>query len=230
MRHQAEPFLKFLLTGLTRRPFSTHAGDFVPNRRFDVMTEASVRFTEDFVVDALRHYRLQHRARRPILVLKALMTLLLAGLATVGFFHGPFVLGLLFVGLCLLVVYGHHIDLWLARRSLRRWAFRDETVAISFTDEGFCAKSPKQETMLRWPAFTRVVHFRDGFLLFHGPSSFHWIPVSALVGSTALARLTQLLNAKIPEHRIIEHVAVANDGPATPVGNPGTADRPPSMG
>ena len=196
---------------------------------FDAMTEASVQFTDDFVVDALRHYRLQHRARRPMVVLKAFLTLLLAALAILGFIHGPFALGLFFVGLCALLLFGHHIDLWLARRSLRKWAFRDETVTIDFTDEGFHARSPKQETMLRWSSFTRAVHFRDGFLLFHGPSSFHWIPAASLAGSSGVATLERLLRDKIAEHRIVEPYAAPDGGPATRSGNSGVTEGPPSV-
>ena len=88
------------------------------------------------------------------MVLKALLTVILAALAAFGFIHGPFALGLFFVGMCLLLLFSHHIDFWLARRSLRQWPFRDEIVAIVFTEDGFHAKSPKQETMLRWSSFT----------------------------------------------------------------------------
>jgi len=193
------------------------------------MTAASVRFTEDFVVDALRHYRLQHRARRPMIALKVLMTLPLAALAIFGFIHGPLGLGLFFVGLCLLLLFGHHIDLWLARRSLRKWAFRDETVTIDFTDEGFHARSPKQETMLGWSSFTRAVHFRDGFLLFHGPASFHWIPATSLADPSDVSALERLLRGKIAEHKIVEPCAAPNGGPATQLGNSGVTEGPPSV-
>jgi hypothetical protein len=193
---------------------------------FADMTEASVRFDDDFIGDALRHYRLQHRARRPLMILKAVMAFLLAALAVFGFVYGPLVLGLFFVGLCALLLFGHHIDFWLARRSLRKWAFRDEVVAIEFTDEGFHAKSPKQETTLRWLSFTKVVHFRDGFLLFHGPSSFHWIPVSSLARSSDAAKLERFLCEKITEHRIVEHVVPPNSGLATPVTNTGATEGP----
>jgi hypothetical protein len=193
------------------------------------MTAASVQFTDDFVVDALRHYRLQHRARRPMIALKVLMTLPLAALAIFGFIHGPFGLGLFFVGLCLLLLFGHHIDLCLARRSLRKWAFRDETVTIDFTDDGFHARSPKQETMLRWSSFTRAVHFRDGFLLFHGPASFHWIPATSLACPSDVSTLERLLRDKIAEHKIVEPCAAPNGGPATRLGNSGVTEGPPSV-
>ena len=196
---------------------------------FDDMTEASVRFTDDFVVEALRHYRLQHRARRPMMMLKAVLTFFLATLGVFAFIHGPLVLGLFFVGLCLLLLFGHHIDFWLARRSLRKWAFRNETVAIKLTDEGFHSSSPKQDTTLRWSSFTRAVHFRDGFLLFHGPASFHWIPVCSLIGSSDIPGLEQLLKAKIAEHRIVEHVASPNGGPAARPGTSKVVEGPPSV-
>jgi len=181
------------------------------------MTKASVHFTDDFVVDALRHYRLQHRARRPMIILKAVLTLFLTALGVFAFVYGPIVLGLFFVGLCLLLAFGHRIDFWLARRSLRRWAFRDETVAIDFTDEGFHAKSPKQETTLRWSSFTKVAHFREGCLLYHGPVSFHWVLVSSLAVSSDIAGLEELLKTKIAEHTIVEPAAAPNGGPATPL-------------
>ena len=193
------------------------------------MTAAFVQFTDDFVVDALRHYRLQHRARRPMIVLKVLMTLALAALAIFGFIHGPFGLGLFFVGLCLLLLFGHHIDLWLARRSLRRWAFRDETIAIDFTDEGFHASSPKQETKLRWLSFTRAVHFRDGFMLFHGPASFHWIPATSLVGPSDVRALERLLRDKIAEHKIVEPCAPPNGNPGASVDRSSAPGGPPSV-
>lgn len=164
-----------------------------------------------------------------MIVLKVLMTLALAALAMFGFIHGPFGLGLFFVGLCLLLLFGHHIDLWLARRSLQKWAFRDETVAIDFTDEGFHAKSLKQETTLRWSSFTRAVHFRDGFLLFHGPASFHWIPSTSLVGPTDVRALERLLKDKIAEHKIVEPCAPPNGGPAASVDNSNAPGGPPSV-
>jgi hypothetical protein len=196
---------------------------------FDDMTAASIQFTDDFVVDALRHYRLQHGTRRRMMVLKALMTLPLAALAVFGFIHGPFGLGLFFVALCPLLLFGHHIDFWLARRSLRKWAFRDEAVAIEFTDEGFQARSPKQETMLRWSSFTKAVHFRDGFLLFHGPASFHWIPATSLVGPSGVAAFERLLRDKITEHKIVEPCAPPNGGPAAALGNLDVSGGPPSV-
>ena len=185
------------------------------------MTTASVRYTDDFVVDALRHYRLQHGARRSMVVLKVLLTLPLAALAIFGFIHEHIGLGLFFVGLCILLLFGHHIDLWLARRSLRKWAFRDEAVTIEFTDEAFHARSPKQETMLRWSSFTKAVHFRDGFLLFHGPASFHWIPATAFAGPSDVSVLERLLRNKIAVHKIVEPCAAPNHSLATQVGSSG---------
>jgi hypothetical protein len=191
------------------------------------MTAASVQFTDDFVVEALRHYRLQHGTRRTMMAVKAFLTLPLAAFAIIGFIHGPIGLGLFFVALCFLLLFGHHIDLWLARRSLRKWAFRDETVAIDFTDEGLHARSPKQEMMLRWSSFTRAVHFRDGFLLFHGPASFHWIPATSIAGPSGVAALERLLRNKITEHKIVEPCASPNGGPAERLGNSSGGGGPP---
>jgi len=164
-----------------------------------------------------------------MIALKVLMTFPLAALAIFGFIHGPFGLGLFFIALCLLLLFGHRIDLWLARRSLRKWAFRDESVEIDFTDEGFHARSPKQETTLRWSSFTRAVHFRDGFLLFHGSTSFQWIPAVSLATPSGVTDLERLLRDKIAEHRIVEPCAAPNGGPATQPGNSRVTEGSPSV-
>jgi hypothetical protein len=174
------------------------------------MTEATVQFTDAFAVEALRHYRRQHGARRPLLILKAVMALLLLALSVFVWFQGSLGLVFFFVGLSLLLLWGHHIDFWLARRSLRKWAFRNETASVEITDEHFRVSSPKQETTLRWAGFTRMVEFGDGFLFFHGPASFHWLPVSALSPSADLGALKALLRSKIPVHRIVEPVESGN--------------------
>jgi YcxB-like protein len=168
------------------------------------MPTASIKFTPDFLVEALKRYRLQHRGRYVGLAIKLFALALLTPLAIWMFSRGHILIGILFAALGTFMFFAHHVDYWLARRSFRRSPYRDDDVTIEFTDTGFHARSPKQDTKLQWSAFTRVAHFRDGFLLFQGPKLCNWIPHSALGSTSQAAELATLLASKIAEHRIVE--------------------------
>lgn len=180
------------------------------------MPTASIKFTPDFLVVALQRYRRQHRGRYVGLAIKLLALTLLAPLAIWMFWQGHVVIGSLFAALSMFMFFAHHVDYWLARRSFWKSPFRNEDVTIEFTGEGFHARSPKQDTKLQWSAFTRVAHFRDGFLLFQGPKFFNWIPMSSLGSPSQAAELETLLRAKVQDHRIVEQDAPPNSRPPLP--------------
>lgn len=165
---------------------------------------ATMRYTDSHVMVAVSRYRMQHRTRRLLTGLKVLIALPMAALAFAGFFDGAFGLGLFFVGVCFLLFFGHHIDFWWMRRSLRKWKFRDETIAVAFTDEGVHSESSKHEATLRWPSFTKAIHFHDGFLLLDGSRNVHWIPAASIVEPAGVAALERLLREKIAEHQVVK--------------------------
>lgn len=84
--------------------------------------------------------------------------------------------------------------------------FRNDQLTIQLDEEGFHAFSSKQDVKLSWEVFTRVAHFRDGFLLFQGPKMFNWIPFSSL-DHCDIAELDALLRRKVQEHKIVEQAA-----------------------
>jgi len=193
------------------------------------MPTASIKFTPDFLVEALQRYRRQHRGRYVGLTIKLIALALLAPLSIWMFWQRQILIGIFFVALSVFMFFAHHVDYWLARRAFRGSPYRDEDVTIELTDAGFHARSPKQDTKLQWSAFTRVAHFRDGFLLFQGPKSCNWIPHSSLGSPSQAAELATLLASKITEHRIVEPSAAPNGGPATPSGNSAVTNGPPSV-
>jgi len=174
------------------------------------MPTASIKFTSDFLIAALQRYRRQHRGKYVGLAIKLVALALLAPLAIWMFWHGHVVIALFFAALSIFMFLAHHVDYWFARRSFRKSPYRDEDVTIEFSDAGFHARSPKQDTKLQWSAFTRVSHFRDGFLLFQGPKFCNWIPLSSLSSPSEAAELETLLRSKIQDHRIVEPGAAPN--------------------
>ncbi|MBX3734944.1 MAG: YcxB family protein [Verrucomicrobiae bacterium] len=191
------------------------------------MPTASIKFTSDYLIAAFQRYRRQHRGRYVGLAIKLLALALLAPLAFWMFWQEHLVIGGLFAALSVFMFFAHHVDYWLARRSFTKSPYRDEDVLIEFTDAGFHARSPKQDTKLQWSAFTKVAHFRDGFLLFQGPKFFNWIPFSSLGSPSQAAELSAFLRSKISEHKIVEPSAAPNGGPATQLGNSGVTEGPP---
>jgi hypothetical protein len=168
------------------------------------MPTASIRFTSDFLIETFRRYRRQHRGRYVRFAVKLFAVALLAPLGILMFWQRQVATGVFLAALTIFMFFAHHVDYWLARRSFRKSPYCDEDVVIEFSDTGVHARSPKQDTKLQWSAFTRVAHFKDGFLLFQGSKLVNWIPLSSLDGPSQAAELAALLQSKISEHKVVE--------------------------
>jgi YcxB-like protein len=194
------------------------------------MPTATIKFTSDFLTVALQRYRTQRLGRYVGLAIRLIIALaVLAPLAIWMFWQGQGLFGIFFGMMGVFMFFTHHVDNWFARRAFAKSPFCNEQVVIEFSDAGMHARSPKQETKLQWPAFTRVAYFKDGFLLFQGPKSFNWISLSSLGSPEQVAELATLLRANIPDHKIVEPGAVPNGGPTMPVGNLGASEGPSSV-
>jgi hypothetical protein len=167
------------------------------------MPIASIQYDSDFYIESLKRYRLQHGGRRFGLVVKFLGIIILTPVAVSLFWQGYYFWGLVITALVILAFISHRIDYWIIRRAFRKSPFRDELVIIEFTESGFHATSPIQDIKLQWPAFTKVVHFPDGFLLFQGPRTVNWIPFSAIPDMQQAQELENLLRAKVGNHQLI---------------------------
>ncbi|MBX3729836.1 MAG: YcxB family protein [Candidatus Sumerlaeia bacterium] len=178
------------------------------------MPVARFKFTSEFLLDAFRHHQRQHSAARfmalahrfsiGLCVVMGTVMLLMREWETALFF---LVLVLILVSMLLL-----QIEEWVIRRQFRKSPFRDEDLTIEITEECYRGRSATQDARFQWPLFTRVVHFRDGFLLYQGPSLYYWLPSSVFEGEADIAELEALLRAKIANHRVIEPCARAHEG------------------
>ena len=180
------------------------------------MPTANIEYTPDFVVAAWRQYRRQHRSRHVGLVIKLMALAVLSPLTLWMFWYGHVLVGLCLAAVSVFAFFTHRVDCWRVRRSAGKSPHCDEHCTIELTDAGLHSRSSKAETKLQWSAFTKVVHFTDGFMLFQGPQLFHWIPLSSLNAPSEAVELETLLRSKVQEHRIIGRVAGPNQRPAAP--------------
>jgi hypothetical protein len=164
------------------------------------MPVATIKFDSEFLGEAMKRCRAQSQAKVLGLAIKLGALAILAPMSFWLFRQGFRATGICFAFIGVFMFFAHHVDYWWAKRSFRNSPFLDDVLRIEFTAEGFHAKSEKQEVKLQWPVFTKVAHFRDGFLLFQGPKLANWIPFSSLESPGQADDLERLLREKIKDH------------------------------
>ena len=97
--------------------------------------------------------------------------------------------------------FAHHVDFWIARRSLRKSPYCDEVITVEMTEADMHSRSARHEARLQWSAFTKAVHFPDGFLLFQGPKACNWIPLASLADPSQAVELEAILRSRIAEYQ-----------------------------
>lgn len=167
------------------------------------MPTASIKFTPDFHVEAFRRYRRQHCGRIVSFAIKMFALTLLLPSALWMFCNNSEIFGGLLVAFCTCLVFFHQLEYWRVRLAFRRSPARNEEVVIQFNNDGFHASSVRQDTMLKWSAFTRVTHFKDGYLLIQDSKRFYWIPLLSLESPSQVTELEALLRSKIHRHRVV---------------------------
>lgn len=165
------------------------------------MVTAEFQFTSDHFVVSLERYRQQHRGRLVGLLVKGLVIAVLAPIVLWMFWRGHLAIGLFLAAFGGFMFVAHHVDFWIARRSLRKSPYCDEVITVEMTEADMHSRSARHEARLQWSAFTKAVHFRDGFLLFQGPKAFNWIPLSALADPSQAVELEALLRSRIAGYR-----------------------------
>lgn len=157
-------------------------------------------FNEAFFIEMFDRYRRTTGSPRLMLVLRVAFTPLLLGCAVLAAVKGRPVIAL-YVGVFgLVLLFSSKLDEWLLRRGFRKSPFRNEPMRVELADEGLHAAGNVSSASLKWPAFTCVRRFPDGFLLFHGPRLFRWLPMCYLK-SGSVEEIDKLLRAKISDYR-----------------------------
>jgi len=177
----------------------------------NVVASAAIRMTPFFLEEAIKRYRKQHPTHRMMTRIKIVLAVVMLPICVWMASRGYVPIAVLLMAVCVFSFFAHRVDLWRARRALTKSPYRDEVLTVAFSESGFHAKSPKQDSWSDWSLFTKAVHFPDGFLLLRGPKVFNWIPVSAIADSSQVSELENLLRVKIAEHKAFGSVRLVNE-------------------
>jgi len=174
------------------------------------MITAHIHYDKNFFDTCVRRY-LRERGNTRATLFRLFVSVMLWGMAvlyasrdqwplTIGFAVG----GILYPVLTLL-----------QRRSYRRVfdqsPLLNEEFTLNLQEEGFQVSSPNEDSFLRWPRFTKVVEFADGYLLYQGPNMFNWIPITSLENPNEAAALGDLLRRHIHDHRTIASIEIPGE-------------------
>ncbi|MEY2467028.1 MAG: hypothetical protein QOD03_1549 [Verrucomicrobiota bacterium] len=164
------------------------------------MIKARIKFSPEFLTEAMVRYRQQHRTRWLLTLIKIISFLLLVALGVFITSEGEWIIGLFFAMISALLLFSQRIGLWWMRRSFLKSPFYNEDLTIEISHEAYHVKGSKQDSKLSWSLFSKIVCMPDGFLLFQGPSFFNWIPYSALEDPNQREELKALLRDKTPNY------------------------------
>lgn len=170
------------------------------------MAEAKYRVTPRHVFEGRKRYHRQRLDYWPMLVFKTAVLLVLVGLGFLAFKDDLDRLKGFYAFLATLVCLDRVADRLQAWRLFRDLPNRNQEVRLDFDDLGLRTRTQREESELPWSAFTKVVYFKDGFLLFRSRTVCFWIPVSAFGGAFALTQWERCLTAKIRRHRVVGRV------------------------
>jgi hypothetical protein len=166
------------------------------------MPTAVINLTANYVAEAMQRHRSQSLGNKLAFWLKILLVPVLALVAIWGFLDGRTMVGFMALTVIACLFAQRRFD-GQARKALRSSPYRDEVLTIELTEDDFHTCSSLEETKTQWSVFTKVVHFKDGFLLFRGPKLVNWIPFSSVVcDSSQISVLESLLRSKIQNHKI----------------------------
>lgn len=153
------------------------------------------RFSEDFLVEALRRLW-RHRRRRTFAAIRLAAVVMLGMLAVLVIGFGQWLLALFFALLIVGAYQGRRLDEWLARRRFRKSPYYDNQIRVEVSDDGVWIKGSKIDTRLTWEAFSRAVRFTDGWLLLQGPGVGNWLPDAVFREDESTERLDELVRRR----------------------------------
>jgi hypothetical protein len=88
-------------------------------------------------------------------------------------------------------------------RNLQQSPLYNERIRLIVSDEGLFTESSKVKSLQYWSAFTELVEFPDGLLLFQGPGSFNWLPISAFENPADYDEARRIISRHVSNHKII---------------------------
>jgi hypothetical protein len=161
------------------------------------MFSCEFMFSEEFLHQAVVEHGKIRFARKVMTVVKGLCLVCLLAISALLFFGMRNVGGgSLFIGFSLLLVFSRSIDRHLLRWRFRKSPYWNRRIRVELVEDGVRTSSELGDSTVLWPAFTRVVGLRHGFLLYQGPQVFNWLPLSAFQSAPSRDSIAALLRAK----------------------------------
>ncbi len=167
----------------------------------------SVRYqihpNDAFLTDAFQRHHSQHSLYRVFAVIRiiGIVVLMLCSLALVV--AGEWSMAILTLGMASFIPLSRKFDHFCRARTIKKLPFWNEVSVTEFSDEGLKSNSSNGSSDLSWQAFTRVLRFPDGFLLYQGPSYFHWLPDSSLVEGFKAQDAEVFLRKHLADYQVI---------------------------
>ena len=164
-----------------------------------------MRYTEEYLLQALARYRAQLWWRGQYGFLRWVLAGMLALLTAVAFYHRTFmpayVLGGFLGALLGAIFLGGPIDAWIAKRRLRKSPFHNNDLLFRISMTELHVTGTNEDSHLKWSAYSKARRFSDGLLLFQGPSFFNWLPDSAAVDATSIEQARAIARAQVKDYR-----------------------------
>lgn len=170
------------------------------------MNQYRFAFDESYAISSVSSYRRQRKVYPWFIAVKVVCFLGLAALlalivvAAVGQAHTNsatmLLVSLVPALFIVLLLMGPRLDYLVLKRRLKKSPFYGEEVQFAVADAGVSVNTPKSQSSLSWSAFTAAKRVSSGYLLFSGPTVFHWLPDEALTGGS-VADVQRLLQHNI---------------------------------
>lgn len=162
------------------------------------MPKASFQLSDDYLDEAQDRCNLYRYGRYLGIVIRLVGLTIFVPLTVFACFKGIWDLAAVCGSISIIMVFANRICRWLMRQS-REVTQRNQHVTMTFSNEGCHTKTETIETRVSWGVFQRVVHFKDGFLIFHGPGMAVWIPTTSLERPSMVIELAELLRNNVPQ-------------------------------
>jgi hypothetical protein len=161
---------------------------------------AQLKISADWLADAYRQQEKIRVARKILTSIKVLCLVMMVALDALLVAKALYIPALVTVSLTLLLIFSRSFDRYVLARRRKSSPFWNKTVRVEMDDDGFRESSDLISSEVRWDAFTRCVALPDGFLLYHGPTIWRWLPFSAFVDNPSPELVREFLKSKVRKY------------------------------
>jgi hypothetical protein len=147
----------------------------------------AIQADERFYQQTFDRYRSSKVWRRMLAPVRYFVAAYLMYVAIREFSIEEFGFSLVLTVVAAVILGARWIDWFILRHRLRRSPFLGDNAVVHLDDHGIHGDAQLAKGSMTWPSCTKAIEFRDGVLLYHGPTYFRWLPHAALSDGTTPA-------------------------------------------